>query len=61
MDGIGRPGIPAQLIVTEVNNLVAQNTTSGGIFITNVGNLNIGYAGEPFAGVTDSAAAAPSS
>ena len=48
--GIGALGTPAQLIVTQVSNLVA-NTATGGIFITNTGELTIGYSGDPFTGV----------
>ena len=42
--------------MTQASNLVAQ-TATGGIFVTNTGNLNIGFVGAPFQGVTDSGAA----
>lgn len=45
--GLGSSGTP---IVTRTINLAAR-TASGGIFITNTGNLTIGFPGEPFAGV----------
>ena len=48
--GIGSAALP---LVTNVGNLVALNTTSGGIFISNDGPLTIGFAGDPFQGVSD--------
>jgi hypothetical protein len=44
-------GTVANPITTSVSALVAQ-TATGGIFVTNTGALAVGYAGEPFAGVT---------
>ena len=38
-------------MITVVTNLVAQNATSGGIFISNTGDLTIGFTGDPFQGV----------
>ena len=52
--GIGTSAAP---MVTAVSNLVALNTTSGGIFIDNTGDLTIGFTGEPFSGVQDTGAA----
>ena len=52
--GIGTSVAP---IETEVSNLVARNSTSGGIFILNSGNLTIGFTSAPFLGVIDSGAA----
>ena len=43
-------------MITAVSNLVAQNTTSGGIFISNTGDLTIGFTGEPFLGIQDTGA-----
>jgi hypothetical protein len=45
--GIGSAVTP---FLTQVGNLVAK-TASGGIFVTNTGALNVGYAGAPFQGV----------
>ena len=39
---------------------MAQNGTSGGIFLSNTGALTIGYTGDPFQGVQDSGAATDS-
>ncbi len=50
--GIGSAGTP---LPTQVSNLVAQ-TGTGGIFVGNTGALNIGFAGAPFQGVTDTGA-----
>ncbi len=49
-NGIGSSTTP---IATEVGNLVALNTTSGGTFISNTGELTIGFSGDPFQGVED--------
>ena len=38
-------------MITAVTNLVAVNSTSGGIFISNTGALTIGFTGDPFQGV----------
>ena len=46
-------GAAALALATNVGNLVALNTTSGGIFISNDGPLTIGFAGDPFQGVSD--------
>ena len=53
--GIGTSASP---VPTATANLVAKNATSGGIFISNTGDLNIGFSGDPFQGVLDSGAAA---
>ena len=53
--GIGTSASP---VPTATANLVAKNATSGGIFISNTGDLNIGFGGDPFQGVLDSGAAA---
>jgi hypothetical protein len=50
--GIGVSGTPLK---TQAANLVAQ-TATGGIFISNTGALNIGFAGDPFQGVKDTGA-----
>ncbi|MDB5307830.1 MAG: repeat protein, partial [Gemmataceae bacterium] len=47
--GIGTSTIP---IRTTVGNLVARTTTSGGIFLSNTGDLTVGFTGDPFQGVT---------
>jgi hypothetical protein len=56
--GIGSSGAP---LVATVPNLVAQNTASGGIFLSinaaSPGPLTIGFTGDPFQGVIDSGAA----
>ena len=52
--GIGTSMAP---MMTVVSNLVAENTTSGGIFISNTGDLTIGYSGDPFKGIRDTGAA----
>ncbi|HEV8058835.1 MAG TPA: DUF4214 domain-containing protein, partial [Gemmataceae bacterium] len=49
-NGIGSSTTP---IATEVGNLVALNTTSGGTFVSNTGELTIGFSGDPFQGVED--------
>jgi hypothetical protein len=49
--GIGSSSSP---VLTTVAGLVAQNTTSGGIFVSNTGPLTIGYTGDPVQGVRDS-------
>jgi hypothetical protein len=46
--GIGTTG---SALSTQFSNLVAQ-TAVGGIFVNNTGALNIGFAGDPFQGVT---------
>ena len=46
-------GVAALALATNVGNLVALNTTSGGIFISNDGPLTIGFAGDPFQGMSD--------
>lgn len=45
--GIGSSGTP---LSAQASNLVAM-TGTGGIFISNTGNMAIGFSGEPFAGV----------
>ena len=52
--GIGTSALP---LATTVSNVVAQNTTSGGIFISNTGALNIGFSGDLIQGVRDTGAA----
>ena len=54
--GIGTNSSP---VTTAVSNLAAENATSAGIFITNTGDLTIGFAGEPFQGVHDTGAGDP--
>jgi hypothetical protein len=48
--GTGSAALP---LATTITNLVAQNSTSGGIFVANSGSLTIGFVGNPFQGVTD--------
>ena len=48
--GAGTAALP---LATTISNLVALNTTSGGIFVSNGGSLTIGFTGAPFQGVTD--------
>ncbi len=52
--GIGSSASP---FGTAASNLVAKNTTSGGIFIANTGDLNVGFASDPFQGIADSGGA----
>ena len=54
-NGIGTSIAP---MITAATNLVAQNTATVGIFISNTGALTIGYTGDPFQGVKDTGAAA---
>jgi hypothetical protein len=44
-------GTSTDNIITAVSNLVAQ-TTTGGIFVSNTGDLTVGFSGDPFQGVT---------
>jgi hypothetical protein len=53
--GTGTGLAAAVPLVTTISNLVALNTTSGGIFVSNNGSLTIGFQGAPFQGVTDQA------
>ena len=46
--GVGTAAAP---VVTTAANLVAAATTSGGIFLSNTGNVTIGYTGDPFQGM----------
>ena len=48
--GAGSAALP---LSTTISNLVALNTTSGGIFLSNSGPLTIGFTGDPFQGVAD--------
>ena len=48
--GIGTAANPVYLNTT---NLVATNSTSGGIFVLNTGTLNVGWATNPFSGIQD--------
>ena len=48
VSGIGTSANP---LGTASSGLVAQTTTSGGIFVTNTGALTVGFTGDPFHGV----------
>jgi hypothetical protein len=52
--GIGTSSTPMR---TTVSGVVAQNTTSGGIFISNTGAVTIGFAGDPVQGLRDTSGA----
>ena len=47
LSGAAGVGTSAAPMITVVTNLVAQNATSGGIFISNTGDLTIGFTGDP--------------